>query len=242
MKAVIFAAGWPGRDFPADTKPKCLYHYKGQVLLDIAVNSVLQAGLHDVRVVVGYKEEEIREHAARKRWDIEFVQNSDWKTDSMKSVEAGLAGLETDALTLCADLIIDKDLIASFLKTDPMRLAWIRSIVPWDCSRGKIVYDERYRCDIDNSIVKVPKHLLGIFEGGRERADRFLSRYNWETPTGPGTGVYFGAAITETLWDYRPVEEVVIQNPILDIDTYAQTDEFKLRTLLKHKLSPAEPR
>jgi len=227
MKAIILAAGWPGRDFPADTKPKCLYHYKGSVLLDIAVNSVLQAGIQSVRLVVGYKEDEIREYTQNKKWKLEFVRNDDWMTDAVKSLDVGLAGLDTDAMILCADLIIDKSLIEAFLKTNPDRLAWIRSIEPWDQNRGEIVYDDVYRCDIDNSIVKIPRRLLRLFEGGRERADRFLARYHWETPTGPGTGVYFGAAITETFRDHRPIEEVVIPKPIKDIDAFSQTDEFK---------------
>jgi len=228
VKAILLAAGWPGRDFPADTKPKCLYHVKGKALLDVAVNAVQQAGIRDIRVVVGYKADDIKEYAEARSWNLEFVGNEAWKTDGVKSLEVGLEGVDDDALIVCADLVIDADLITAFLETDPRRLAWIRSIVPWDRNRGRIVYDEIYRNDIDNSILKIPRHLIGLFEGARERADRFIARYHWETPIGPGTGVYFGAAITETFYEYRPVEEVVVPEPIKDVDGYSQTDEYRV--------------
>ena len=228
MKAVLLAAGWPGRDFPEHTKPKCLYHVGGRALLDLAVNAVQEAGVDDVRVVVGYKADEIEEYARQRNWNLEFVRNDDWKTDGVKSLEVGLDGVHDDVLIVCADLIIDAGIIKAFLATPPRRLAWIRSIVPWDQNHGHVAYDDIYRNDIDNSIVKIPQHLMGLFEGARERAETFIARYHWDTPTGPGTGVYFGAAITETFSHYRPIEEVVIPEPIRDVDAYRQTDEYRI--------------
>jgi len=235
MKGVVLAAGASGRDFPKDGKPKCLYHYKHRVLLDYAVESLMQAGVDEIRVVVGYQHWRIREYARQRNWQLEFAVNEAWHTDAVRSLDAGLAGLDDDALIVCADLVIGPEIIQAFLRTDPRRLAWIRSIIPWGRSDERIVYDEVYRGDIDNSIVRIPRHLLGIFEGGRERADRFLARYQWNTPIGPGTGVYFGAAITQTFYDHRPVEEVVIVRPVTDVDGYSQTDECKVARFVRSR-------
>jgi hypothetical protein len=229
VKAVILAAGRPGRDFPPDSKPKCLYHSGGKVLLDIAVHSVLEAGITDIRVVVGYQADTIREYLETKNWNLDLAVNDTWATDSVKSIETGLEGANTDVLLMCADLLIDSKVIRPFLNTDPDRLAWIRSLVPWGNNEQWVGYDDIYRNDIDNSIVRIPEHLLGNFEGARGRAEQFLKRYAWGTETGPGTGVYCGAAITETFYQYRPIEEVVIPKPIQDVDFFRQTDEGKIK-------------
>jgi hypothetical protein len=237
MKAVILAAGLPRNDFPPGSKPKCLYHSGGRMLLDIAVNSVQQAGISDIRLVVGYKADAVREFVETRKWNLEVAVNDAWATDSVRSIETGLEGADTDVILLCADLLIDSEIIRAFTHTAPERLAWIRSIVPWDHDSGFAGYDDVYRNDIDNSILRIPKPMLGIFEGARERAGRFLKRYGWGIETGPGTGVYFGAAITETFYQYRPIEEVVIQEPIRDIDYFWQTDEAKIQGQVRRFLA-----
>jgi hypothetical protein len=226
MKAVILVAGQSGRDFPPNGKPKCLYHAGGRVLLDIAVGSVLDAGISDIRLVIGYHGEEIQQYVERRNWKLEFVWNPRWQSDAVASVEAGLSGVDDDVLLLCADLLIDAGLIRGFLKTDPDRLAWVRSEIPWDSNDAG--YDALYRRDIDNSVILIPRRMLGIFGNCRERADRFLARYTWMTDTSPGTGVYYGAALTETLNEFGPPAEVVIRNPIIDVDHFWQTDEYKI--------------
>jgi len=232
VKAVILAAGNPGRDFPPGGRQKCLLHQGGRVLLDISLDALFAAGVRELRVVLGYNARSVEAYLARKSIAAELVYNEDYARDSVRSLDVGLAGLDDDALIVCPDLVgVDAALVEAFLRTDPRRLAWIRSEIPWDHDRGAIRYDEIYRPDIDNSIVKIPRHLLGLFEGARARADRFIARYHWETPTGPGTGVYFGAAITETFWDYRPIEEVVIPRPLPDVDYYHQTDEYRVAFL-----------
>jgi hypothetical protein len=232
MKAVILAAGKSGRDFPLDGKPKCLHHIRGRVVFDIVVEALLEAGLTDIRVVLGYRGDDICRHAERKGWRVEFVWNPTWETDAVSSIETGLRDIDDDVLLLCADILIDAELIRGFLRVGP-RLAWIRSEIPWGGDEEG--YDDRYRNDIDNSIVTIPRAHLNIFDGSRERADRFIARYRWgrTTPIGPGSGLYWGAAVTESFNDYRPIAEVVVHDPIADIDFYAQTDEFKIGAVMR---------
>ena len=54
MKAVILAAGMPHESFPRDDKQKTLYKFNGEVLLERTVNQLREAGIKDVRVVIGY--------------------------------------------------------------------------------------------------------------------------------------------------------------------------------------------
>jgi hypothetical protein len=225
-KAAVLVAGLPGRDFPADSPPKCLLHVEGRVILDRLLTAIRDGGVDDIRLVVGYEARQIERWVAAMRLDVEIVENPRWRTDAVASMELGLAGAAGDVLVVSGDILIDASLIAAFLRTDPRRPAWIRSELPWDAPRP--LYDDVYRNDIDNSIVKIPRHLLGMFRDSRPKAERFLARYPWRQPTHAGTGLFFGAAITETFAEHRPIEEVVIPRPIRDVDFFYQTDEHTL--------------
>lgn len=229
MKAVILAAGRPGRDFPPGCKQKCLFHYQGCVLLDIATDALLEAGVTDIRMVLGYGAKSVEDHVRDRKLDVELVYNEAYADDAVRSLEVGLAGVDTDVLVMASDLIgINATIIRGFQGTDPHRPAWVRSVIPWDHDRGLIKYDEMYRPDTDIDVVKIPRRLLGVWGGARERAARFIARYHWTTPTGPGTGVHYGAAVYATFWEHRPVDEVVIAEPMGDVDDYPQTDEARL--------------
>jgi hypothetical protein len=241
LKAIVLAAGHPDSDFPIDSKPKCLYHHRGTVILEQIVRALRQGGVADVRLVVGYRARLVREFALAKGLDLDIVENDSWQTDSVRSIEVGLAGVECDALLVSGDLIIDASLIRAFRETHLEHLAWIRSVVPWGRSEGRIQYDEAYRPDIDNSIVKIPRHLFGILADARPNADRFIARYAWLSNAGRGTGVYYGAAITETFRRHPPVEEVVIQEPIEDVDYLRQTDEYRASHSARGLRSEPEP-
>jgi hypothetical protein len=240
MTAVILAAGKSGRDYPPNGKPKCLHHIAGRAAFDVVVQALLDAGLTRIRVVLGYRGDDIRQHAARRKWDLEFVWSTVWETDSVRSIEVGIEGVDDDVLLLCADILIDADLIRGFLRVGS-QLAWIRSEIPWSGGADQ-GYDDLYRNDIDNSVVIIPRGQHHIFEGSRERADRFIARYRWDpgTPIGPGSGLYWGAALTETFNEHRPIAEVVIRNPIYDIDFYAETDEFKIASVLRARKPAGE--
>jgi hypothetical protein len=227
MKAAVLVAGLPGRDFPKDSPPKCLLHTGGRVILERLLTALRDGGVHDIRLVVGYEAHRIEQWVAAMRLDVEVAYNDRWRTDSVASIEVGLAGAASDVLVVSGDIIVGPDVIRAFADTDPERLAWIRSVLPWD--PAGTFYDDVYRNDIDNSIVKIPRRLLGIFADAHANAERFLARYPWRQPIHAGTGVYFGAAITETFAAHRPVDEVVVKQPLPDVDFFRQTDEYRMR-------------
>ena len=65
MRAVLLAAGLGTRLRPlTDTVPKCLVPIKGKPLLDIWVESLLQAGVQRILVNLHYKHELVEDHIA----------------------------------------------------------------------------------------------------------------------------------------------------------------------------------
>ena len=60
MKAIILAAGKGTRLNGGGLKPKCLYEVAGQTLLDRQLAALLEAGLNEIVIVVGYEAESIR--------------------------------------------------------------------------------------------------------------------------------------------------------------------------------------
>ena len=66
MRAVLLAAGLGTRLRPlTDTVPKCLVPIKGKPLLDIWIESLLQAGVERILVNLHYKHELVEDHIAK---------------------------------------------------------------------------------------------------------------------------------------------------------------------------------
>ncbi len=79
MKCVLLAAG-PTLShgtyrFPKDAKPKCLFHYEGEILLERSVRVLRKCGLNDIRIVVGYKKELIERFNNKKKLGLKLIYN-----------------------------------------------------------------------------------------------------------------------------------------------------------------------
>lgn len=117
MKAIIVVAGpiAPGYGFPRNPKPICLYHYKGEVILERQVGMLKSAGLHDIRVVIGYRKELIEQFVKEKKLEVELVENpdaanDDWVTGGwstfLVSLRRGLDGVDDDVIIIMGDIYL----------------------------------------------------------------------------------------------------------------------------------------
>jgi len=69
MKAVVFAAGRGERLWPlTEKKPKPLIHLGGKPIVERTLKGLAAAGLHEIIIVVSYKQEMIRELVGDGRW------------------------------------------------------------------------------------------------------------------------------------------------------------------------------
>ena len=108
MKAVILAAG-VGRRLQALTQnlPKCLIPIGGKTLLSRYLNNLEQVGISHVTIVVGYKEELIREAVAA--WSgslpVDFLVNEQYERGSIRSLWVARHALDDDTLIMDADVL-----------------------------------------------------------------------------------------------------------------------------------------
>lgn len=117
MKALILAAGIGSRLRPeTDTKPKCLVTIKGDItILDTQIESVLESGIKEIVIIIGYRGQKIKEHINNKykNMDIRFVENNEYKTtNNMFSFLLAHDELyNQEFISLNADVAIDKKVI-----------------------------------------------------------------------------------------------------------------------------------
>lgn len=112
--AVVAAAGLGSR--LGHGKPKCLVQIEGVSVLAHLMH--LLADVPDVRVVVGFMENEVIAELARIRPDAIVVRNPGFRsTTTLHSYEMGARGLKGDCLFMDADLLVVPETFQQFLDT-----------------------------------------------------------------------------------------------------------------------------
>lgn len=121
MKAVILAAGRPEQGnygFPVGSKPKCLFHYKGEVLLERQVKVLRAAGLNDITVVVGHQKELIERFNSQRGLGLKLAYNPTGETDTktgqfwlngLDSIKVGIQGVDDDVIFIPGDVYLKED-------------------------------------------------------------------------------------------------------------------------------------
>ena len=110
--AIISAAGMGTR--LGLNIPKCLLEFDGVTIIQHQLE--LLKDIEDVRVVVGFMEEEVIEIAKTYRNDIIFVRNPNFQTTSnTHSISLATKGLKDSCILLDGDLLINKNSFHEFI-------------------------------------------------------------------------------------------------------------------------------
>jgi choline kinase len=111
MHAIILAAGRGNRlaEFNPDGRPKCLLEFDGQSLLARQLNILLQFGVKQVTLVVGYEADLVIEQVGTliSRPEVAFVYNPAFTRGSVLSLLAAQEALTSDE----AVLVLDADVL-----------------------------------------------------------------------------------------------------------------------------------
>lgn len=103
--AVIAAAGIGSR--LSMGLPKCLVEVEGRKIIDYQL--ALLNDIEDVRIVVGYKAEEVIKYVKNIRNDIKFIINSDYEsTNTLQSLFMGCKDISDFCIILDGDIIFNK--------------------------------------------------------------------------------------------------------------------------------------
>lgn len=128
MKAVILAAGMASRLRPLTDKcPKCLLTVGTRSLLQRTVDSVRAAGVDDLTVVTGYREEMIRSFLTEHYPDMRltFIQNDDYQTtNNIYSLWLARESVDGEAfLLLDSDILFEPAIVKRIAETEGTALA-----------------------------------------------------------------------------------------------------------------------
>jgi len=94
---VILAAGQGTRlKVVSGDKPKPLVAIHGKVLIDRGIENLINFGVENIVIVVGYEHEQIEEHLKNSKYidKITFILNNDWEKENGLSVLAAKAGVK----------------------------------------------------------------------------------------------------------------------------------------------------
>ena len=145
MQAVVLAAGEGTRMRPLTyTKPKVMLPIANKPILEHLINELKKAGINDIILVVGYKDEKIREHFGDgSGWGINLSYVTQRKqlgtADALKSA---LHLIEGEFLMLNGDNIVDHEDIKRLIKSDGMSIGVKKVSNPQDFGVVEIENDE----------------------------------------------------------------------------------------------------
>ena len=205
--------------FPRNSKPKCLYHVDGEIILLRMVRCLKEAGIHDIRIVVGYHWKDIANFNSKYKLGLEVVRNPDWETDAVASLQIGIRDVGDDVLILFGDVIVNTKVIKDFMAR-PEKLLQVKLVKE---------PSPRMAGEIENRvhIIKVAREKLGIFDKVYEHMERCIKSHSVYTGVSYGTGLALVCALIETLRQNEPVGEVPVRPPLGEVDLWWQTDEGK---------------
>jgi choline kinase len=184
MKSIVLAAG-AGRRLASMgwEKPKSLLEFNGITLLDNIILSLIENGIDNIVIVVGYKKELIIDFVGKYKLNFTFIENKDYaQTNTINSLWLARDYINEDYIYFNADVFFDRRII-------PMLVNHPQSAFAIDV--GKCA-DEEVKVIVDKKdrIVSIgkklnPKDCLGEFIGiGKFSASvcpamvKSLCRYN----------------------------------------------------------------
>lgn len=168
MKAIILVAGVSRRLYPlTEYHPKCLMELGGRTIFDFQMEALLAAGIREVCLVVGYRREQIIEHAERTYSNVRFtyrINHHFFETNTAHSLWcAGDEFVNQDFVYLNGDVLFEPKLLQRLLDSP---VAAALAVEAKRCGEEEvkvIVDDERRIHGISKQLD--PEKCLGEFIG-----------------------------------------------------------------------------
>lgn len=155
-RAVILAAGFGGRLGPlTQHRPKSLVPVNGRPLVDHVLDSVRQAGVQEVVVVLGYHGDQVRAHLGDGRYHglgIDYARNDQYHLGNASSLWCALPFVAHEPfLLLMADHLVSASLLQTVLVAG--RGSW-HSLIAIDRSDlGREATAEATKVALENNLV-----------------------------------------------------------------------------------------
>ena len=168
MKAVILVAGVSRRLYPLTAhRPKCLMEVGGRAIFDHQMTALLENGIREVCLVLGYRREQIMAHAEHNYPQVEFsyrINHHFFETNTgISLLEAAPAFLDRDFVYLNGDVLFEPELLTRVIDA-PHRAALAVEVKVCGEEEVKVICDEAGRVlEIGKELD--PERSLGEFIG-----------------------------------------------------------------------------
>lgn len=138
MQAIMLAAGKGSRlgKYTKDNT-KCMLDVNGKTLLERAIDALLQANIHELTLVLGYKKDNVKKYIKEKGLDkkinISYIDNDDYDTTNniYSLYMAKEVFAKDDTILLESDLIYEENIIKKLVKSEYKNAAVIAKYEKW---------------------------------------------------------------------------------------------------------------
>lgn len=233
--AVILAAGQSIRLRPlTDDAPKCLLQMGPKTILDWQLQALKSAGIEDIIMVVGYRQEMIRSHIAENYPDlgVTYVVNDNFtSTNTLFSLALALVRFDGDFYYLNADVVFDRDILHRLV---PHEGGAYLAIDRKQCREEEVKVIVR-----GQEILEIGKHLnpdecygefIGVAKFTGEFAERF--RHTVEVEAVTGNEMKFFEHALDVMTDKTGMTAVDITGlPCVEVD-FPEDYEYATQTVL----------
>ena len=119
MKAIILAAGVGKRLRSVTEDPKCLLNVNGKALIQRYLEAFDDLNIRDVRIVVGYGKEKIKEFVRKVPFDgeIEFVENKEYEKGSILSLWKGIENIRENVILMDGDVYFEQEVLRRLVES-----------------------------------------------------------------------------------------------------------------------------
>jgi len=156
MKAIILAAGVGSRIRPMTNNcPKSLLKVGNYTILEMMLSHIQDCGINEVVFVLGYLQEQIKEHVKNKfpNLNAHFVTNNKY-TETNTAFSLMLAkGLIKDSsfVKFDADVVFDKEILENLIECEHANCLCIDKNINLDSEEVKVIIDDQ------NKVLKASK-------------------------------------------------------------------------------------
>jgi len=119
MKLIILVAGVGKRLRSVTDGPKCLLNVNGKALIQRYLEAFEDLNIRNVRIVVGYKKEEIEEFVRGMPFEgeIEFAENKEYEKGSILSLWWGIRDVEEGVILMDGDVYFEWEVLRRLTKS-----------------------------------------------------------------------------------------------------------------------------
>jgi choline kinase len=180
MKAIILAAGRGKRLLPlTENIPKCLIELTGKTLLEHSLDRITNAGIQEIIIVVGFKEEMVRDRIgdSHNGAKVKYIVNEKYETtNNIYSLWLARGEIDTDVLIVNGDDIFHHKIIRNLVDSEHPDAAVIDTDSILDEDSMKVIIDNGLIKDIDKKILIETAHgdAIGIYKFSHDGAKLFF--------------------------------------------------------------------